>query len=69
MLPVQSQQLLGLRKKPMRRGCLQDDILMFGGGGGQEMRPQYVLNDWSLATDLMKDFKGTVRTLPPAADW
>ena len=33
---------------------------MFGGGGGQEMRPQYVLNEWSLATDLMKDFKGTV---------
>ena len=33
---------------------------MFGGGGGQEMRPQYVLNEWSLATDLMKEFKGTV---------
>ncbi len=39
----------------------QDDILLFGGGGGQEKRPQYVLNAWSLATDLMKDFKGTVR--------
>ena len=49
----------------MRRGCSQDDILMFGGGGGQEMRPQYVLNDWSLATDLMEDFKGVVRSPPP----
>ncbi len=40
---------------------MQDDILLFGGGGGQEKRPQYVLNAWSLATDLMKDFNGTVR--------
>ena len=40
---------------------MQDAILMFGGGGGRESRPQYVQNEWSLATEFIKDYTGTVR--------
>ncbi len=43
---------------------LQDDILMFGGGGGRESRPQYVQNEWSLATEFIKDYAGSVQLLP-----
>ena len=39
---------------------MQDDILMFGGGGGRESRPQYVQNEWSLATEFIKDYIGAV---------
>jgi len=39
---------------------MQDDILMFGGGGGREGRPQYVQNEWSLATEFIKDYVGAV---------
>ena len=42
---------------------LQDDILMFGGGGGRESRPQYVQNEWSLATEFTKDYAGSVQLL------
>ena len=45
---------------------LQDDILMFGGGGGRESRPQYVQNEWSLATEFIKDYAGSVQLLPAA---
>ena len=38
----------------LRRACAQDDILMFGGSGGRESRPQYVQNEWSVATEFMK---------------
>ncbi len=38
----------------------QDDILMFGGSGGRESRPQYVQNEWSIATEFLKDFTGVV---------
>ena len=41
--------------------CAQDDILMFGGSGGRESRPQYVPNEWSVATEFLKDATGTVR--------
>ena len=33
---------------------------MFGGGGGRESRPQYVQNEWSLATEFIKDYIGAV---------
>lgn len=36
----------------------EDDILLFGGGGGRESRPQYVQNEWSLATEFIKDYIG-----------
>ncbi|EIE23585.1 hypothetical protein COCSUDRAFT_65999 [Coccomyxa subellipsoidea C-169] len=36
----------------------EDDILMFGGSGGRESRPQYVQNEWSIATEFLKDFTG-----------
>jgi hypothetical protein len=39
---------------------VQDDILLFGGGGGRETRPQYVQNEWSLASEFIKDYVGTV---------
>ena len=51
---------------------VQDDILMFGGGGGRESRPQYVQNEWSLATEFIKDYTGSVQLLPaalPADAW
>ena len=35
---------------------------MFGGGGGRESRPQYVQNEWSLATEFIKDYIGAVRS-------
>lgn len=41
----------------------QDDILMFGGSGGRESRPQYVQNEWSIATEFLKDFTGVVRPI------
>ena len=34
---------------------------MFGGSGGRESRPQYVQNEWSIATEFLKDFTGVVR--------
>ena len=46
---------------------LQDDILMFGGGGGRESRPQYVQNEWSLATEFIKDYAGSVQLLSAAS--
>ena len=42
--------------------CAQDDILMFGGSGGRESRPQYVPNEWSVATEFLKDASGAVIT-------
>lgn len=43
---------------------VQDDILMFGGSGGRESRPQYVQNEWSLAAEFLKDFTGVVCPSP-----
>lgn len=37
---------------------------MFGGGGGRESRPQYVQNEWSLATEFIKDYIGAVCCIP-----
>lgn len=34
----------------------QDDILMWGGYGGKETRPQYVFTNWSLAAEFMPNF-------------
>jgi hypothetical protein len=28
---------------------------MFGGSGGRESRPQYVQNEWSVATEFLKE--------------
>lgn len=41
---------------------VQDDILMVGGSGGRESRPQYVQNEWSVASEFLRDFSGTVGT-------
>eukprot|EP00891_Asterochloris_glomerata_P009670 jgi/Astpho2/9670/Aster-x0861 len=35
-----------------------DDVLMYGGRGGEETRPQFVLTDWHVASEFMKDFNG-----------
>ncbi|KAK9824591.1 hypothetical protein WJX72_011552 [[Myrmecia] bisecta] len=35
----------------------EDDILMFGGSGGREARPQYV-DEWSVATEFLKREQG-----------
>lgn len=34
---------------------------MYGGTGGRESRPQYVQNEWSVASEFLKDFTGVVR--------
>lgn len=36
---------------------------MFGGSGGRESRPQYVPNEWSVATEFLKDAAGAVGVL------
>jgi iron-regulated transporter 1 len=33
----------------------EDDILMYGGSGGRESRPQYVFNQWNVATEFMNN--------------
>jgi hypothetical protein len=33
---------------------------MVGGSGGRESRPQYVQNEWSVASEFLKGFKGMV---------
>lgn len=35
---------------------MQDDILMWGGYGGRETRPQQVVSNWSLAAEFMPNF-------------
>ena len=40
--------------------AVQDDVLMYGGRGGEETRPQFVLTDWHVASEFMKDFNGFV---------
>ncbi len=42
--------------------AVQDDVLMYGGRGGEETRPQFVLTDWHVASEFMKDFNGFVST-------
>jgi hypothetical protein len=32
-----------------------DDILVFGGSGGREPRPEYVQGSWSIATEFLSD--------------
>ena len=43
--------------------AVQDDVLMYGGRGGEETRPQFVLTDWHVASEFMKDFNGFVSTV------
>ena len=33
---------------------------MYGGRGGEETRPEFVLTDWHVASEFMKDFNGFV---------
>lgn len=40
--------------------CLQDDILMFGGNGGRETRPEYVTDAWAIAAEFLTEDKGVV---------
>lgn len=42
----------------------QDDILVFGGNGGREKQPEYVREDWSIATEFLKEKKGIVSSIP-----
>ena len=36
---------------------------MYGGSGGRESRPQYVQNEWSMASEFVKGFSGAVSGL------
>lgn len=36
----------------------EDDILMFGGNGGRETRPEYVTDAWAIAAEFLTEDKG-----------
>ena len=42
--------------------CVQEDVLLFGGEGAGDLRPEFVPKlNWMLATDFMSGFAGPVR--------
>ena len=43
---------------------LQTDVLVYGGDGGREVRPNFVAADWKVAAEFVKDYKGTVGLHP-----
>ena len=55
--------LLPLNGSIIKLIAVQDDVLMYGGRGGEEIRPQFVLTDWHVASEFMKDFNGFVSTV------
>ena len=45
--------------------CTQEDVLLYGGEGAGDLRPEFVPKlNWLLATDFMPGFAGTVRHAP-----
>ena len=41
--------------------CVQEDVLLYGGEGAGDLRPEFVPKlNWLLATDFMPGFSGTV---------
>ena len=37
---------------------------MYGGEGGREMRPNFVVTDWKVAAEFVKDYKGLEEYAP-----
>ncbi len=46
--------------------CVQEDVLLYGGEGAGDLRPEFVPKlNWLLATDFMPGFSGTVCAFVP----